>query len=683
MVLRTRGYVLTRVVCLAGTLLWLIPMRAQVPPGISVAPSDSAVDRQGFVYLAGSTSTASLPTTAGVFQPTPPSPCAAPSCEHGFVAKLTPSGETVVWATYLSGGGSESLTGIAIGADGSIYVTGKATSKITAPGAAGIQYGTSQLFVAKMTPDGTSVSASSYFGGSAYDSAVGIKFDGSGNVYLAGTTSSTDFPTTPGAFQRTLGAMPTENPKIIDYCLGSNQFVIKFDSALKTVLYSTLIGTPLREGTYDFAIGADNSVYVAGISGPERECPSWPILRRVNPQGSGLVYSVYAGGQSVVVDPAGNAYVANDDRAWGLGSPQAHVMKVSPSGEALATASIAGHVRAMTVTEGEVGVIGDSWPSLLNPTPGAPGPCLSIHYETSLVPFLARLDSKTLAVRYLGYVWSAWRGGMHKPVSSDRVLGEYPYYSAVPYVILPIGLPPPGTVTCVVNGADYQGSSAAPGEVLSVFGREVGTALPAAAKPDSKGNIVTELSGLRVTANGLPAPVLYADSGQINIVTPFSLSGDRIQFEIVRDGKQIATFWTYRQSQHAGAFTASGVPFGQLAALNQDGSVNSALNGAAPGTVVSVFATGLGAMVPQLPDGAVAMQIANTPAVQPSVTVNNQSAEILYMGNAPGLVQGIVQINLRLPNPLPPRSSYPGTADIFLLYPGPSAKNASGRIWIR
>ena len=66
--------------------------------------------------------------------------------------------------------------------------------------------------------------------------------------------------------------------------------------------------------------------------------------------------------------------------------------------------------------------------------------------------------------------------------------------------------------------------------------------------------------------------------------------------------------------------------------------------------------------------------------------MNGQTAEIVCIGNAPGLVQGIVQMNLRLPTPLPPnlyRLLYPGTAEVDMVYPDPTAKNAGGRIWIR
>ena len=82
--------------------------------------------------------------------------------------------------------------------------------------------------------------------------------------------------------------------------------------------------------------------------------------------------------------------------------------------------------------------------------------------------------------------------------------------------------------------------------------------------------------------------------------------------------------------------------------------MNGTSNPAAPGSIVSIFATGLGVMTPQLPDGAVAAVPVNTPVLPAQVLVNQQPAEVLYIGNAPALVQGVVQINLRLPDPIPP-----------------------------
>ena len=655
---------------------------AQVLSGISA--SDAAVDSQGFIYLAGSTSVANVPTTAGVFQPALSTPCAVATCAHGFVAKLAPSADTVVWATYLAGNGSESIRSLAMGADGNICVAGTTTSRTLPAAGSTSQFGPGQLFAAKLTTDGKSLLAVTYFGGSGPEGVAGIRFDAAGNVYIAGSTNSPDFPTTPGAYQRTLGAIPWDYPYLPDYCQGGDQFVTKFDPALKAVLFSTLIGTRFAESTSDFAVGPDNSVYVAGIRGDERNCASWGILTRLNPQGSGVIYAT-AGGQSLAVDPTGVAYVAHDNSVFGSAAPHADIWKVSPKGDVLATATIDGRVRSMAVGTGEIGVLGDSWPSRLNPTPGAPGACL-LPYEPNAVPYLARLSPTTLAPTYLGYFRSNLGYWFNRMIGPDRVLASYPYYTQFPYAIMPIGLPPPGTVTCVLSAADYQGPGVSPGEILSVFGTEIGPASPALAQTDANGNISSELNGVRVTVNGLPAPLLYAASSQINLVMPFGVAGERVQFEIRRDAKPIAALSQWLHPHQPGLF-ATGTQFGPLAALNQAGSVNSATNPAAPGSVIAIFATGLGAMTPQLPDGAAPAQIANTPAVRPAITVNGQAVEVVYIGNAPTLVQGVAQINIRLPNPLPlnPYSLlYPGTARVGLGYPSePNASDTAGNIWVR
>lgn len=143
-------------------------------------------------------------------------------------------------------------------------------------------------------------------------------------------------------------------------------------------------------------------------------------------------------------------------------------------------------------------------------------------------------------------------------------------------------------------------------------------------------------------ANGAPAPLLYAASGQINLVLPFGLTGDKVHLELYRNALLVTQFDELLIPQHAGAF-ATGTPIlGSLAPLNQNGTVNSDSNPAAPGTIVSIFVIGLGVMTPQLPDGAAPAVAANTPVMPAYVYVNSQRAEVLYIGNAPTLVQGVV-----------------------------------------
>jgi len=222
----------------------------------------------------------------------------------------------------------------------------------------------------------------------------------------------------------------------------------------------------------------------------------------------------------------------------------------------------------------------------------------------------------------------------------------------------------------VADAADYQSDAVAPGEILSLFGTQIGPAAPAVAQPDSNGDIGPDLAGVRVLANGLPAPLLYASASQINLVLPFGLSGDMAHVELYRDGSLVAQFDKTLAPQHGGMFATGAPLIGQLAALNQDGSVNSATNSAAPGTIISVFVTGLGTMTPQLADGAAAPLPVNTPVVTPQILVNGQPSGLTYAGNAPGLVQGLVQINFRLPDPIPAAIGLqPGQVYVGLSYP--------------
>jgi uncharacterized protein (TIGR03437 family) len=162
---------------------------------------------------------------------------------------------------------------------------------------------------------------------------------------------------------------------------------------------------------------------------------------------------------------------------------------------------------------------------------------------------------------------------------------------------------------------------------------------------------------MTVSIGGLAAPILYTDPGQINLVAPFGIpTGGTVPVEIRRNGLTIAAFDALVADTHAALFTADGSGVGALAALNQDASVNSARNPAAPGSIVTVFGTGFGAMVPPALDGAAPCTAVSKPvAVLPlslgyaiSGSYLSARATIEYIGNAPCQVQGAVQINLRL-----------------------------------
>ncbi len=214
-----------------------------------------AVDSSGNAYIAGTTGSANFPTTLAL-QTT--------NAGGGdvFVSKLNPSGTALVYSTYLGGSGADQATSLVLNSSGNVYVAGNTSSSNFPTTSAAFQTtygGSGDAFVAELSPDGSSLVYSSYLGGSAQDSAQALAVDSSGSAYLTGSTQSSDFPV--------LNALQVGN----DGC--------------------TVVNTVLT-------------------------CSSDAFVAKVDPKGANLVYSTYLGGssadygQAIVVDTAGNAYLA-------------------------------------------------------------------------------------------------------------------------------------------------------------------------------------------------------------------------------------------------------------------------------------------------------------------------------------------------------------------------------------
>jgi hypothetical protein len=153
-----------------------------------------AADGDGNAYVAGLSTSSDLPTAAAI-EAADPSP--RPAGSAGFVTKLDPSGNALVFSTYLGGSGDDGASGIAIDRARDVYVTGQ-TSSPDFPLADPLQrtlHGPQDAFVTELDRTGSSLRFSSYFGGGAADAGLAIAVDRSGAVHFAGSTASTDFPT--------------------------------------------------------------------------------------------------------------------------------------------------------------------------------------------------------------------------------------------------------------------------------------------------------------------------------------------------------------------------------------------------------------------------------------------------------------------------------------------------------
>lgn len=160
------------------------------------------------------------------------------------------------------------------------------------------------------------------------------------------------------------------------------------------------------------------------------------------------------------------------------------------------------------------------------------------------------------------------------------------------------------------------------------------------------------LAGVSVSIDGFAAPVLYAQSAQVNVIVPFEIDTDGVaSITIAYNGNESTMDIPAAPAAPEIVKLAPSPRFTQAAALNQDGSVNSPSNPAQPGSVITIFITGTGVMYPAWPDGAIVTDTL-VQSIQPVTVSFLPGTEVLYAGPAPGLVAGVIQINLQVPSSL-------------------------------
>jgi uncharacterized protein (TIGR03437 family) len=153
-----------------------------------------------------------------------------------------------------------------------------------------------------------------------------------------------------------------------------------------------------------------------------------------------------------------------------------------------------------------------------------------------------------------------------------------------------------------------------------------------------------------VLFDGNPAPMIYAGPNQVSAVVPYGLTNATTQVQVQYRGVDSGSFPMSLAPATPGIFTLDGSGTGQAAALNQDGSVNSSADPAPAGTVVVLYATGGGQTSPAGVDGSVTGSASLPQPVLPvAVTIGGQPGTVSYAGGAPGIVAGVLQINVQVP----------------------------------
>jgi uncharacterized protein (TIGR03437 family) len=167
--------------------------------------------------------------------------------------------------------------------------------------------------------------------------------------------------------------------------------------------------------------------------------------------------------------------------------------------------------------------------------------------------------------------------------------------------------------------------------------------------------VATSAGGVRVLFDGTPAPVLYASTGQVGVIAPFNIAGKTVVRVQLENAGRLTNLLTMTVATTApGFFTANSSGRGGGAFLNSDASLNTEANPAERGSIVVLYATGLGAMRPASNDGELAAPPYPQPIAPYKVRIADRECEVLYGGAAPGLVAGLVQLNVRVPTDIAP-----------------------------
>jgi len=275
------------------------------------------LDTSGNVYVTGETSSSDFPTTSEAYD-------TSSIGYEVFVSKLNGGLTSLLASTYLGGSGSDIGYSLTLDTSGNVYVTGE-TSSSDFPTMSGA-YDTSQnnsyneVFVSKLDGELTSLLASTYLGGSSGDGGYSLALDTSGNVYVTGSTVSSDFPTTVGAYDTSS-----------DYHANEDEvFVSKLDSSLTRLLASTYLGGSRDEIGHSLALDASGNVYVMGHT-YSTDFPTTSgaydtsrggdyniFVSKLNGELTTLLASTYLGGSggdygdygySLALDTSGNVYV--------------------------------------------------------------------------------------------------------------------------------------------------------------------------------------------------------------------------------------------------------------------------------------------------------------------------------------------------------------------------------------
>ncbi len=579
----------------------------------------------------------------------------------------------------------------------------------------------SDVFVSKIDPNGK-ILFTDTFAGKGVDTGSAIAVDPSGNIYIAGTTTSSDFP-----LSKALQTQPNTT-----YGTG---FIIKLSNDGSTIFYSTYFGGTLGP-TFFTSIATDSSgnLFLTGATGATDfphtsgmpSAVNGTILLSISAAGDKILYSgvliagigvalqvpqpgvFYSdnGGVSVAVDATGNAYFAGNTAANNLpttpgvlgpsGFSTGFLAKVNagttglsyltylPSNVVTMAVDAAGNAyipgfRQATLTKINSSATGIVWTGNLG------GYAQSIAVDANGNAWAVGLASSTFLNT------NGWSTGPEFLAAFNAAGTKLTYSALYPLgtIAQSVAVDPSGLVHVAglagfvsaispstaptMRIFDFQNAAGgtvtariSPSEVISIYGPGIGPSTPATAAP-SGGFYPKTLAGVQVSINDMDMPVLYVSANQINAVVPMELAAGAAATVRVINGSAISADYP--------VWILGTAPEAFPTVLNQDNSINSQNNPAKAGSTVTFYATGWQSNFSPLSDGQVATAALDmchgtcqASWIGVAMPVNVPTATVLYGGAAPGIVAGVSQINVRIDEvplpgtPAPPPPPPPATS---------------------
>jgi uncharacterized protein (TIGR03437 family) len=668
--------------------------------GMSNIAEAVAVDRAGNAYVTGYTDSPNFPVRGPVL-------ATSPGVVTPFVTKVSPDG-ALIYSTFFGEYPFDQAHGIAVDAAGNAYVAG-ITGSPNFPVVNALQpkpAGGSDMFVTKISPDGSRLLYSTYLGGSGADYGLAIAVDPAGNACVTGYTFSSDFPT--------VNALQASSGGLID------AFVTRISADGASLIYSTYLGGKGSDYATDVATDADGNAYVSGFT----NSADFPLVNPlISKTGGALwdgfvvklgadgsaVYSTYLGGKSanalsgdraycIAADLGGNAYVegytsspdfpSGPNGPAGSGNTQTYVTKIDPAGSTIIyTAYIPGTtVGASSLQERNCGLAvdlagnayaaGAAYSANFPATPDA----IQAAYAGGGIPSVNNVFLTKLSADGSHALYSTYMGGSKGDNAtglavrgSDIYLAGFSWSKEFPTADATQTRGPYGDVfvtriagdgpqvQTVVNGASGLAGPIAPGEWITIGGVQLGPPGGANYTINADGSIDSSLGSVQVLFDNIPGTPTYVSDGQINVIAPYEISGRASTdvFVIYQQAVSRPAAQSVRAESPA-IFTLDSSGRGQAKATNEDGTPNGpvgdVIGPAAPDSVISVYGTGGGQTDPSSVTGSVTpagtlLPLANWSPGSGTVTatIGGKPATVVFAGASPADLTGVLRVDIRIP----------------------------------